>query len=67
VGNVRREALRSIWKKMKSDKFLQKLASGDGLKGRCRECPYRSVCIGCRARAYWIYRDYFAEDPVCIL
>jgi radical SAM protein with 4Fe4S-binding SPASM domain len=38
VGNVRREALRSIWKKMKSDKFLQKLASGDGLKGRCREC-----------------------------
>lgn len=67
VGNVRREALRSIWKKMKSDKFLQKLASGDGLKGRCRECPYRSVCVGCRARAYWIYRDYFAEDPVCIL
>ena len=66
IGNVRRENLKSIWEKMKRDGFLQRLVDSRNLKGRCGRCQYRDVCGGCRARAYWVYRDYFAEDPVCV-
>jgi radical SAM protein with 4Fe4S-binding SPASM domain len=51
---------------MKRDGFLQRLADSSNLKGGCGRCQYRDVCGGCRARAYWVYRDYFAEDPVCV-
>lgn len=34
--------------------------------GRCGYCEYRTVCGGCRARAYATTGDYLAEEPYCI-
>ncbi len=35
------------------------------LKGKCGVCGYRTVCMGCRARAYAQTGDYLAEEPDC--
>lgn len=67
LGNIRRESLKEIWKKLKENKFIRSLINVAHLKGRCSNCSFKEVCGGCRARAYWIRGDFFAEDPVCIL
>lgn len=36
------------------------------LKCRCGECEFKSICSGCRARAYAETQDYLDEDPSCI-
>lgn len=49
-------------------KLLNKLKQKkEYLKGRCFECAYRDLCIGCRIRAYTAYGDYWVEDPACYL
>ena len=45
--------------------FFQDLRSRETLKGRCGVCEYRKVCGGCRARAYALQGDVFAEEPYC--
>lgn len=35
------------------------------LKGRCGICEFRSLCGGCRARAYSFSGNYLEEDPWC--
>jgi hypothetical protein len=35
------------------------------LGGKCGACEYRSVCGGCRARAFATSGDVLAEDPSC--
>jgi len=67
VGNVMKKSLKDLWRKLKKDKFLQRLCDTNHIKGRCRKCLFKEVCIGCRARAYWMLGDYFAEDSVCVL
>jgi len=32
---------------------------------KCRDCPLFYSCRGCRAIAYFVNSDYFAEDPQC--
>jgi radical SAM protein with 4Fe4S-binding SPASM domain len=34
------------------------------LKGKCKDCRIEK-CWGCRAIAYAIYNDFYAEDPQC--
>ncbi|MEM3709084.1 MAG: radical SAM protein [Nitrososphaerales archaeon] len=67
LGNVTKNSLTDIWLRSKKDKFLQKLCDSDRVKGKCGKCSFKKICGGCRARAYWIFKDYFAEDKVCIL
>ncbi|MGQ9469174.1 MAG: radical SAM protein [Nitrososphaerales archaeon] len=67
VGNVMGNSLKNLWRKLKEDKFLQRLCNVNDVKGRCRECLFKKVCGGCRARAYWMLGDYFAEDQICVL
>jgi len=45
--------------------FLQ-MRDLDHYHGRCGYCEYRTVCGGCRARAYATTGDYLAEEPYCI-
>ncbi|HXC64519.1 MAG TPA: radical SAM/SPASM domain-containing protein, partial [bacterium] len=33
--------------------------------GKCGVCEYVSDCIGCRARAFAVAGDAFAEEPHC--
>ena len=37
------------------------------LKGRCGRCDFRSVCGGCRGRAFTAAGDPLGEDPACFM
>ncbi|MBF0169840.1 MAG: radical SAM protein [Nitrospinae bacterium] len=64
VGNVRRTDFKEIWEK--GEAFV-KLRDVGNLTGKCGACDYKSVCEGCRARAYFYTGgDYLAEEPYCI-
>ena len=62
AGDLRRQPFEEVWRD--SDLFVQ-LRSGR-LGGKCGRCGYRSICGGCRARAYATVGDYLAEDSSCV-
>ena len=62
VGNVKEDDLEELWKK---NKVFEELRNKDLIEN-CRDCPYRYVCGGCRARAYNYFGDYLKPDPGCI-
>lgn len=39
----------------------------ENLKGKCKECSYKSICGGCRATALALKNSLFEEDPLCLL
>ncbi|MGB9887383.1 MAG: radical SAM protein [Moorellales bacterium] len=63
IGNLRSQTLAEIWE---HSPVLAELRDRSRLRGHCGTCTYRSLCGGCRARAYGYYRDYLAPDPGCI-
>jgi len=62
AGNVRSGSLAAIYRDAPLFRSLRDTAL---LKGRCGECEFREICGGCRARAYALTGDLFAEDPCC--
>jgi len=52
AGNIRQRSFSDIWDN--SDVFIA-LRDEDRLKGKCGKCEYKSVCGGCRARAFSQY------------
>lgn len=38
----------------------------DNYNGRCGYCEYRTVCGGCRARAFATTGNYLDEEPYCV-
>lgn len=63
AGNVLQQPLRDIWEK--SELFIG-LRNLDNLKGKCGLCEYKSVCAGCRARAFYHSGGYLDEEPYCV-
>ncbi len=63
VGNVRQEPFSAMWKANPVFTKLRTLAYG----GACGTCGNKQTCGGCRARAYYNFGDYMAEDPDCAL
>ncbi|HHV72806.1 MAG TPA: radical SAM protein [Clostridia bacterium] len=63
VGDLRRESLKDIWH---TSKVLKDLRDRSALKEQCGSCQFRSMCGGCRARAYGYFGDYMGPDPGCI-
>jgi AdoMet-dependent heme synthase len=61
-GSVRQSSLAEIWR---TSQVFAKLRDDGLLGGKCGACDYRSVCGGCRARAYAATGDYLAEEPQC--
>jgi len=53
----------TIWRT--SPLFLE-VRDIDGYHGKCGWCGYRTVCGGCRARAYAINGDHLGEEPFCL-
>jgi len=64
AGNVKQTPLDRIWRE---SKLFQDLRDRKNLKGKCRTCPYRELCGGCRGRAYAHFGDYLEEDPFCFI
>lgn len=62
AGNVRQTHFAEIWRN--SDLFRQ-LRDFSLLTGKCGVCPFKNVCGGCRARAFYEFSDYLAEEPFC--
>ena len=62
AGNIRQKPFKMIWEK---SKVFNDLRDPDMLKGKCGNCEYRTVCGGCRARAYAATGDYLDEEPYC--
>jgi radical SAM protein with 4Fe4S-binding SPASM domain len=64
-GNIKETPFWKIWEE--SEVFRNLRNREETLKGQCGECPYRSICGGCRGRAWAYTGDYLAEDPLCFL
>jgi len=62
AGNVRRQSFAEIWR---NNHVFNALRDPDQLAGKCGVCEFKSVCAGCRARAFYQYGDYLAEEPFC--
>ena len=63
VGDLRENSLEEIW--MNSD-MMKDFRNRELLKSHCNECQNRTLCGGCRARAYGYFGDHLAPDPGCI-
>ena len=46
--------------------MMKDLRDRDKLKEHCGSCKNRTLCGGCRARAYGYFEDHLAPDPGCI-
>jgi radical SAM protein with 4Fe4S-binding SPASM domain len=64
-GNVRRRPFADIWATAPILEDLRRRE--ERLKGRCGECEYRTLCGGCRGRAWATSGDHLAEDPSCFI
>ncbi len=61
-GNVKQTPLPRIWR---DSQVFSALRDDSKLEGKCGQCEYKKVCMGCRARAYAETHDYLAEEPNC--
>lgn len=61
-GSVLKEDLKDIWE---GSLVLGELRNDALLAGRCGRCEFKSVCGGCRARAYAATGEWVASDPIC--
>lgn len=64
-GSVRENSFHRIYHE--SQLFQDLRNREERLKGLCGECPYKTVCGGCRGRAHAYTGDYLAEDPRCFI
>ncbi len=55
LGNIREKSFKDIWF---NSKVFKDLREPNSLKGKCGVCEYRSLCGGCRARAYGLSNDF---------
>ncbi|MBI4063885.1 MAG: radical SAM protein [Elusimicrobia bacterium] len=62
AGNVKLEPFKKIWE---SSPLLGQLRDAEMLTGRCGACSFKTVCGGCRARAYYAHQSVLAEEPYC--
>ncbi len=63
AGNVLTDGFKNVWE---NSELFHNLRDFNALKGKCGDCEYKSVCGGCRARAYYETGDYLQEEPYCL-
>ncbi len=64
LGSITGQSLPEIYR---SNPTLKRLRDRNNLTESCRECPYRELCGGSRARAFFYEGSVFGKDPVCPL
>lgn len=62
-GNVLRDNLPLA---MERSRLVKRLRDRNDRQGACGTCDSRWSCGGCRAHAYGVSGDCFAEDPYCV-
>jgi radical SAM protein with 4Fe4S-binding SPASM domain len=62
AGNVTERLFHEIWDNSPLFRTLRDL---DNLTGKCGVCEYKTICAGCRARAYYESGDYLSDEPYC--
>ena len=55
LGNSREQNFKEIWF---NSKVFEALRNPNALKGKCGACEFRTICGGCRARAYGLSSDF---------
>jgi radical SAM protein with 4Fe4S-binding SPASM domain len=55
LGNVRETSFKDIWF---NSPIFKALRDPNCLKGKCGECNYKTLCGGCRARAYGLSSEF---------
>lgn len=55
IGNIREKSFKEIW--ANADMF-KALRNPSCLKGKCGACEFKTLCGGCRARAYGLSGDF---------
>lgn len=63
AGDLRKQSFADVWTK---SRVFETLRDNSKLTGKCGCCEFRTVCMGCRARAYAATGDYMAAEPFCI-
>ncbi len=63
VGNIKHDHFEDLWA---NNRIFWTIRDRTGLQSSCGSCQYKSVCGGCRARAYAYFGDIRAPDPGCI-
>ena len=63
AGNLKEGSFHDIWE---NADIFNRLRDMENLEGKCGICEFKTVCMGCRARAYGMTGDYLAEEPFCI-
>ncbi len=63
LGNIMEDDFIDVWK---GSEVLNRIRDRAAFKGNCGVCPSRSICGGCRARAYGYFGDVQEADPGCI-
>jgi len=55
LGNIRETSFKEIWF---NSPIFKTLRDPNSLKGKCGACNYKTLCGGCRARAYGLSSDF---------
>lgn len=55
LGNVKEQSFKEIWF---NSPIFKSLRDPNSLKGKCGACEYRTLCGGCRARAYGLSSEF---------
>jgi radical SAM protein with 4Fe4S-binding SPASM domain len=63
TGDVRNDSLADIYS---NHEVFRLLRNADCLLGKCGLCEYRTVCGGCRSRAYAMTGNIMAPEPFCV-
>ena len=64
-GDIRKEGIKEIMERMRTSETIKKLADKTNLKGKCGICEFKTICGGCRARAFIYSKDPLNQDPMC--
>lgn len=65
-GDIRTDSIQQIMDRMRVSDKIKMLADRNNLKGKCGACQFKTICGGCRARAYIYSKDPLNEDPACV-
>jgi len=62
-GDVRVQSFGEIWR---DSRVFAELRDPNKLTGKCGRCEFKKVCGGCRARAFYAFGSYLAQEPHCV-